>query len=548
MVGQEILGFIGVLERETRDFRENVAFLEALGSQLAIALQHAFSFEKLQATLDTLPDLMLEIDANGRICDFRWPQPWRLKSSPDGCLGRTVGEVLPAKVADQITLGLLEASKTGRNTSLVQSEGPEGETAWFELSITAKGEVRGEQATFIALCRDVTEETVFRRRSQRARQMEALGQFAAGIAHDFKNSLMVIQGCSDLMLREIDDSEAMLEHLEVVQRATRNAEIFTGSLLSFSREEISDMRSVDLGVLIESLIPTLERVTPPEIEVSHSVAEDGLLVRCDRVQIERVILNLCANARDAMPKGGDIRIHLGLCDIDQAYVEKNPWAKPGTYAFCAVSDNGTGMDAQTLERVLDPFYTTKGPGGGSGIGLSSAYNVLKCHGGMIEITSRLGEGTTCIAYLPFEEGAACPEPDPMEKEMIGGSETVLVVDDNPDLLMVIGGLLESLGYKTLTAHSGAEALQVLRLTDESVALVISDLTMPGVSGEDLCRLSRELFPDLPFLFCSGNRKALQNMKSESRRASEVVEKPFDIDLLALRVREILDPRAHGKDM
>jgi PAS domain S-box-containing protein len=490
--------------------------------------------------LGTMSEGMALIDSEGRFEYVNSALARLLDQDPDGLIGKAIGDVLPAAAAEAVTSPVARATEVfePRDATFALTTGLG--TRSVEASVSTQDRSIGSRTSFVALFRDVTDQLLFQQRSQQARKMEALGLFAASIAHDFNGLLMIIQGSLDLLhlgrMREPSELESLVE---AIGRATESASKLTRSLLAFSRQQIVSAVETNLSELIEGTLPMLRRLLPEDIGIQYVPFEGLHDVKCDRTDIQQVLLNFCSNSADAMPEGGVITIHTGNIEIGDEYVGDNPWAVPGDYVFFSVTDTGIGMDEPTLARALDPFFTTKGPEKGTGLGLSSAYGSLKRHGGMIEIASEPGTGTSCIAYLPVSDSPAGVS-QPQEDHLPGGSETLLVVDDSDDLRHVMSGLLESLGYRVLTATGGDDALRLLAADSPQIDLVVADLLMPRMSGLELCERSRELNPELRFLYCSGKSELWLAFDKASRKGASFVGKPCGIETLSKAIREILD--------
>jgi len=376
--------------------------------------------------------------------------------------------------------------------------------------------------------------------------MEAIGELAGGVAHDFNNVITVIQNTVELLQSCRPTHPKMEEDLEVIRRSCHGASNLTRALLAFARRQVLEPEDVGLDELVVNLTPTLSRLLPGNIWLEYLPADTPGTVRADRSQLEQVIVNLCVNARDAMPDGGSIAIEVGNRLIDEAYRREHPWARPGRYVAVSVADTGMGMDEEARRRAFEPFFTTKGSQG-TGLGLASAYGIVKQHDGMIEIRSSPMGGTIVEVMLPEVE------PEPRKKApviiapVVGGNETILVVDDHPDLLSVLARALERYGYRTLEARDGSEALELLRSEDLPPDLVITDVTMPEVGGPELCQRGRELIPDLPFIFVSGVPIDPATQPSSTIERAGFLDKPFEIKTLTRKVREILReyPRPRG---
>lgn len=418
-----------------------------------------------------------------------------------------------------------------------------GEWRW----ILARGKVverdgGGQPLRMVGTNLDVTERRWMERQLAQKQKMEALGNFASGIAHDFNNLVMVISGSIELLRRRVTPDCLLLDEIEIVQRATRQATDLTRSLLAFARRQILRREDIALAPLIQEMLPMLQRVMPENISIHFTPAETPVWVLADPGQVEQVLMNISLNARDAMPDGGGISIASGMAELDPAYVEAHPWAKPGTYSYISVSDTGVGMDKQTLARIFEPFFSTKELGKGTGLGLATVYGIVKQHGGVIDVSSKPGAGTTFTVYLPRGEARVRPAARAVEKMAAGGGESILVVEDNPDLRKLICRFLEELGYHHRQAKDGAEAWQILQ--DGPVDLIMTDLIMPVMGGIDLyvkCREHDSGRVSAPaFLLTSGYSETDEVLNYPDDRRLGFIAKPYDLDRLAHAIRGLLD--------
>ncbi len=409
-------------------------------------------------------------------------------------------------------------------------------------SIFPISDEEGKIINFVGLKWDVTEQMMLERRTRHARRMEAVGQFASGIAHDFNNLLMIIQGSADLLERGGAIGEHGREGLAIIGRTTRDGAQLTRSLLAFSRQQVLTPVDLDLNEMIAQMLPMLERLLQDDVLVTSVPGPDLDNVHGDRVLLQQVVLNLCSNASDAMRNGGEITIETGNIMLDEADMQDYPGAQPGPHVFFSVADDGVGMDAETLSQVLNPFFTTKEPDRGTGLGLTSALGTVKQHGGVLDVHSLPGVGTKVVVLLKASARREQEsEPTAVAVESPGRSVTVMVVEDHPSLRRVMVALLESIGHRVLVAADGVEALAGLEARAGEVALVISDVSMPRMGGGELYRRSRQLFPGLRFLFCSGNMSNWERLGCRDDPMVGYLQKPFDIAALSQKVRQILKP-------
>ena len=380
-------------------------------------------------------------------------------------------------------------------------------------------------------------------RLRHAQKMEAIGRLAGGVAHDFNNLLTAIIGYADMIAMDSRQDNVRLE-AEQIRKAGEQAASLTRQLLAFSRKQILQPRVIDLFALVDDMKKLLQRVIGEHIELRVETSGEEARVRADATQLEQVVLNLAVNARDAMPQGGVVRVHVGRATVDQTLTDGSLALTPGEYVTLTVEDAGCGMDAQTRARIFEPFFTTKNPGKGTGLGLATVYGVVQQSGGIVTVRSSPGEGSTFIVYLPAESA-----PIDRPREVAPGptrsraSETVLVVEDDSIVRELICEVLRKQGYVVLCASTGQEGLRLARKHRGEVELLISDVIMPELGGPQLARELLNEQPAIKVLFVSGysdDEVAEQGVLPADVR---YLEKPFSPEDLARKVREVLDEPA-----
>jgi two-component system cell cycle sensor histidine kinase/response regulator CckA len=390
----------------------------------------------------------------------------------------------------------------------------------------------GRKAALV-LAHDVTERLRLEQRLADAEKMEAIGRLAGGVAHDFNNLLTVIAGYAEILERR-DGGEEAAE----ISRAAAQAAALTHQLLAFSRRQVLHPRVLDLNQIVAGMETMLHRIIGDDVSVGIRLAPDLAPVEADRAQIERVILNLAANARDAMPTGGVLTIETANVDIDEAQVATHGDGGEGPHVLLAVSDTGDGMDEDVAKHLFEPFFTTKEAGAGTGLGLATVFGVVKQSGGGIYVYSEPGRGSTFKIYLP----AATAEPEPVEvladREAGHGSETIMVVEDDEGVRELVRLMLEANGYEVLTARDADEAERLC--TSRVIDLLLTDVVMPEVSGSQLAERLGALAPDMRILFMSGYSDEAVVRHGELTEAAAFLEKPFTERALASKVREVLD--------
>jgi PAS domain S-box-containing protein len=378
-----------------------------------------------------------------------------------------------------------------------------------------------------------------------AQKMESIGRLAGGVAHDFNNLLTVINGYSQLALAELEEGDPLRATIAEIHKAGQRAEGLTRQLLAFSRKQVLQPRVLDLNRVVREMQPMLERLVGEDVEVRVSLDPESGTVNADPHQVEQVIMNLAVNARDAMPGGGRLLIETAGVELDTSYTRLHPLVRKGRYVMLAVSDSGRGMDEETRQRIFEPFFTTKPAGQGTGMGLSTVQGIAAQSGGHIDVYSEPDRGTTFKLYLP---ALAEPAPDrkmPAAVPVLGGKETVLVVEDVAEVRDYAVSALKAYGYHVIQAASAAEALHICERERAGIQLVLTDVVMPNVSGWELANQLEKLRPGIHVLFMSGYTDDVIALTGVLDERVNFIEKPFSPEELARKVRSVLGPPARA---
>ena len=376
---------------------------------------------------------------------------------------------------------------------------------------------------------------------RQAQKMEAVGQLTGGIAHDFNNMLTGIIGAIDILKRRIatgrlDDLDRFMD---AASTSAQRAAGLTARLLAFSRRQSLDSRPTDVGKLIHSLEDLLRRTMSESIEVEILSSSSLSPALVDANQLESAIINLAINARDAMPDGGRLTLSCEEVELDEECFARNPGISPGRYIMVGVSDTGVGIDGDTLDKVFDPFFTTKPIGQGTGLGLSMVYGFAKQSNGLVRIDSQVGEGTRVTIFLPVADLQPHEEPDESAAIHHGDGQSVLLVEDDESVRLLVRDVLEELGYKATEAADGQQAVRILE-SGRRFDLMISDVGLPGMNGRQLAEIAREHLPDLPVLFVTGYAEGAAVRGGFLSDNMQMITKPFQIEMLSARIREMLE--------
>jgi two-component system cell cycle sensor histidine kinase/response regulator CckA len=418
------------------------------------------------------------------------------------------------------------------------------------VEITARHFELGGRGVHVAAVRDISSRVAAEEQKRKleaellhAQKMEAVGTLAGGIAHDFNNLLQAVQGYAELLLVKMNANDPGIAELKEIVRAAQKGSELTRQMLTFSRKVESNKRPLDLNHELEQVKGLLERTLPKMIEIELMLAENLRLVNADRGQIQQIVMNLAVNAKDAMPEGGRLIIRTESVFLDQTCCRNNPGVTPGQYVTLTVSDTGHGMDDFTLKHLFEPFFTTKETGRGSGLGLAMVYGIVKSHDGHITCRSKVGAGATFTIYLPaLEHRAETQDARDVEESLRGGTETVLLVDDDELVRDFTKRILEQVGYTTMTAGDGEMAVATYVLHKQAIDLVLLDLIMPGMGGKKSLEKILQINPHARVLLMTGYAANGSSEGLLATGAKDLLRKPFKTKDLLNTIRKVLDRR------
>jgi PAS domain S-box-containing protein len=513
----------------------------ALSKELEMGKSLRQSEERFRTAFRTSPDsIAISGLADGRYIDINDGFTTMLGYDRDSVIGRTFTD-----------LKIWVDPRDGR--ALAQELKVKGIVNNMEVRLVAKGGIvkTGLMSAslfdyhgaphVLSVTRDMTAVKATERQLQQARKMEAIGILAGGIAHDFNNILQVINGYTQLLTLEKDETDPDRAKLGEIEKAVEHAAQLVRQLLTFSRKAESRTVALDLNKEIIGIRKILERTLPKMIDINLHLGRGLAPVTADPMQVEQVLLNLGTNAADAMPDGGTLVIETENVTLGDDYLDTHVGACAGDYVLLSVSDTGAGMDKDIVDHIFEPFFTTKEFGKGTGLGLASVYGIVKSYEGYISCYSEVGQGTTFKIYLPAVEPQAMPEGKTAQDDLPrGGDETILLVDDEESIRTFASAILERFGYRVLTGASGEEALEIIGRTGGKIALVILDLGMPGMGGHRCLEEIRKIDPPAKVLIASGYSMNAQVKKSLEMGAAGYIGKPYRINVLLRKVREILD--------
>ena len=374
-----------------------------------------------------------------------------------------------------------------------------------------------------------------------AQKMESIGRLAGGVAHDYNNMLSVIVGYSEMALKRLDPAEDLYEDLREIHKAAVRSTNITRQLLAFARKQIIDPVVLDLNEAVEGMLKMLRRLIGEDIDLAWLPQKGRLPVMMDPSQIDQLLANLCVNARDAIEGAGKITIETATATFDAAFCTDNPGFAPGDYVLLAVSDDGCGMDRDTLSKIFEPFFTTKGIGQGTGLGLATVYGIVQQNQGFINVYSEPEKGTAFRIYLPrHTEQIKTLEKGKDEAIRHGRGETILVVEDEASILKLASRMLTDLGYVVITTNSPEQAVELAKENDKAIDLLVTDIIMPEMNGRDLAKRLISLHPRLKCLFMSGYTSTVIAGRGVLEEGMYFIQKPFSASALGTKVHEILN--------
>jgi len=539
---------LSTFEMSLRGYKENTERLVAMNETLEQQVRERTnglreSEEAARGIIESALDAVIQMDQTGKIMEWNSQAEAVFGWSREEVIGRPLSSlIIPAADRARHEAGFARFLGTGRSRILgerlfLDALCSDGREIKVELAITALR--RGSGYVFNGFIRDLTKQIAIEAQLRQAQKMEAIGSLTGGMAHDFNNLLGIIIGNLDLLRdRPTHDLEAEELTRDALDAAVRGADL-TRRLLAFARRQPLQPEPTDVNKLVAGIGKLLDRTLGEQISITLKLGDGLWPVLVDPAQLESSLTNLATNARDAMPSGGDLIIVTANRNLDDDYASQHAEVSPGDYAMIEVSDTGTGMSAEVVSRIFEPFYTTKEPGKGTGLGLSMVFGFIKQSGGHVNVYSEIGVGTTLRLYLPRADiGAVASASMPAQSSMRGGRETVLAVEDNPGLRRVVVRQLSELGYRVLEAESPLAALALLEMAP--VDVLFSDIVMPGgISGYELARAVLARWPAIKIVLTSGFAENRPDGGGDSPNL-RLLGKPYRRDDLARTIREAID--------
>jgi PAS domain S-box-containing protein len=546
------LGLIALLHtRPIPHPKQAETILRVVTARVAAELERELAEQALRdsearhrAILESSLDGVVVFRSSGEILEFNAAAETMFDRRRQDVIGLNVADIImPAPLRDAHNGSLVHYVK--RQTNGIINERVEmpaaradGSEFRVEISVVPIG---GSRQLLSASIRDITDRLKLEEKLRQSQKLQAIGQLAGGVAHDFNNLLTIVMGYTETILGDIGPAHPMFEAMTQIHDAGERAALLTRQLLLFGRKAILEPRPMDLNAVIQHTGTMLRRFIGEDVAFATVLAAGLQRTQIDRSQIEQVIVNLCLNARDAMPRGGRITIETRSHAFDEHYCRTHPTHKPGPFIELAVTDTGTGMAPSVIEHLFEPFFTTKGPGKGTGLGLATVYGIVQQAGGFITVETRLGAGSVFRVFLP---SIAQVEPQPDARQAPPpkpGRETVLLVEDEDAVRRLARLSLERHGYTVLEAAGGEEALRLSETFAGGIDVLVTDVVMAGMNGREVSERLRTSRPSLKVLFMSGYNDDAVVRSGLGETPTAFLQKPFDSRILAMRIREVLGP-------
>jgi PAS domain S-box-containing protein len=555
LAGGKLMGVLSVsTAQQRRPFTlGQVKALSILTNLAATALENAALYaqvrqseERFRSVTESAMDAIISVGSNGTILSWNHGAQRLFGYAHDAIVGQPFTLLMPARYREPCLAGFQRAMATGQLHLIgktLEVHGLTKDGAEFPVELSLSSWQTDESTFFVAIIRDITERKRLEAQLRQAQKMQAIGTLAGGIAHDFNNILSAIMGYAELALDEVEQGSAVWNDLQGTLTAGRRARDLVQQILTFCRQQELARTSIPLHWLIEEALALLRAALPSTITIQPLIDRNAGAVLADPTQMQQVLMNLCTNAAHAMrTTGGVIEVRLEPIEIAADVPASVPGLKAGAYVRLTVQDNGHGMEPEILERIFEPFFTTKGPDEGTGMGLAVVHGIVTNHGGVITVESTPGQGSTFAIYLPRSDSPETTTP-PVEEPVVGGSERILFIDDEDTLVHVGRATLQRLGYQVVVCTSSAEALELFRATPHAFDLVITDRTMPTLTGEALVRELRQIRSDIPIILYTGFSNPITPEQLRALEVDAFLLKPVSAHEWARVIQQVLERAA-----
>lgn len=543
-------GVLIIGSKKVRKFQEKqLSLLQAFGNQINIALHNASLFEQVRQSeqryadlYEHSPDMYHSVNREGVVVSCNVTESAVLGYSKEEIIGKPLTKLYPANQVDNVRQHLHRLFTVGEEIRGVEEQMRKKDGTLIDVSVNTSLVFDAEGKPIIArmVARDITEKKKMEQQILHAQKIDSIGNLAGGVAHDFNNILSSILGAASMMKRKLKESDAWYPYVDLMETASRRGAALTRQLLTFARKSNVYVRPLDMNAVVLETLRLFEPSIAKTIRVKTELSGDSVILNGDEGQLQQMLLNLCINARDAMPQGGDLTVTTASVELNAIEASRLANGQPGSYVMVSVTDTGIGIPTELQAKVFEPFFTTKEQGKGTGLGLSVVYGVVRGHGGFIVLESAVNVGTKVTMYFPRVTGDVLVKRSDKPETLPGGKEHILLVDDEASVNLVGRAMLRDLGYHVVTAHDGVQALDALRKPGERFSLVILDMNMPRMGGRKTFENIKRQFPDLKILICSGYSDGMLDEGDFMKQVDGFLQKPYTIQEMAYKVREVLD--------
>jgi PAS domain S-box-containing protein len=529
---------------------KKIALLQAFGNQVSAALNNASLYEQVKKSereyadlYEHSPDMYHTVNCIGIIVSCNLKESQVLGIPKNEIIGQPALELYPPDQHDQLRANLMKIFEHAQELQGVEERLQRRDGSLIDVSVSSSivRDAEGRPSLARIVLRDITEKKKMEAKLVQVQKIDSIGNLAGGIAHDFNNILTAILGSASIMKRKMKDEPRWLKYVDLIETTSRRGAAITRQLLTFARKTNPHGHPVDVNAVIDQTLRLFEATTPKSVHVKTALCEEPLVVNADEGQIQQAVLNLCLNARDAMPDGGILVINSRPVTVDADRARQFPDAAPGEYAMISVADSGVGIPKETIGKIYEPFFTTKEPGKGTGLGLSVVYGVVRSHNGHILVNSEVNSGTIFTIYLPRMMNGRLPRSaSSAQRDLAGGTERILLVEDEISIGEIGSEMLSELGYSIETAANGREAIRKIAEAAKPFDLIILDMNMPRMGGRETFLHVREMFPNQKILVCSGYHATMLDDGKFASMVDGFIQKPYELADIAERIRSILD--------
>jgi PAS domain S-box-containing protein len=546
--------FAGVLLIGGRDSKKfgsrKIAVIQAFGNQISMALNNAYLFEQVKESerqyadlYENSPDMYHSINRNGIIISCNETESRLLSIPKDRIIGYPLVTLYPVGLRPQVEANLKKIFMEGNQLKESEEQVVRHDGEVIDVSVNTSLVYDGDRKPIVArmVLRDITEKKKMEEKILQAQKIDSIGNLAGGIAHDFNNILTAILGSASIMRRKVDENNRLLKYVDLIETTARRGAAVTRQLLTFARKTNPHVVRAEVNSIIDQTIKLFEVTTPRTIHIKVNLAPEPLIVEADEGQLQQAFLNLCLNARDAMPNGGIIVITCAGMTLDQEQALEVTEGHPGSYVMISVADSGIGIPANVLSKIFEPFFTTKEQGKGTGLGLSVVYGVVKSHNGFINVKSEVNSGTIFTMYLPRVTGIKHGmDIEEKPEKIVGGNEKILIIEDEISVGEIGADILLELGYTVDVVHNGREAVEYLSRDGNTINLVLLDMNMPRMGGRATFDQIKNQFPKMKILVCSGYSATMIDDGKFTQAIDGFIQKPYELNDFAYKIRSILD--------